>query len=389
MLVPDFTPIVRDAYEEILERVPDAGGLAHHNQRMNDGLSEAALREVLLRSEEYAIKNPLPSAGGLALRVQGNRFVNARDEVVTLLGAIVCCEDAKRNGWPLVTLETIDLFAAHRLNYTHCRTGPFTVAGEEDPSYVGYVSLADGRVDLERFYPPFFARCRAIAARARQQRLYVEFDLVDRWVRQHGESDLPQVDPWSARNNVQGLEAGGLAIFESAPGPIPERWVRKVVSELGEFENVLFQVGNEGFKRFSEAWEVGVYDMVKDELRRHGFPDRLVATNTHDPGLESRLDYVTRHERVAQQPGPKPILVTEYAPLPPEEVIRQVRRARRLGTMFMYWRGDHSQGEWESTLAQLREIVSAEAVPIPALPPAAKGPATARPARRRAASRSR
>jgi hypothetical protein len=48
--MPDFTPIVSDAYQEILERSPDPGGLAHFNERMNLGLSEAELREILLRS---------------------------------------------------------------------------------------------------------------------------------------------------------------------------------------------------------------------------------------------------------------------------------------------------------------------------------------------------
>jgi hypothetical protein len=361
--MPDFTLIIRDAYEEILERPPDPGGLAHFNERLNEGLSEATLREALLRSEEYAVKNPLPSPGGMALRVDGNRFVDQRGEVVTLLGAIICCEDAKRNGWPQVSLETLDLFAANSLNYTHCRLGPFTVAGEDDPIHVGYLTAPDGRADLDQFHAPFWTRVRAIAARARQHRIYVEFDLVDRWVRQHGETDLPQVDPWSARNNVQGVEVGGLGIFERAPAPIHERWIRKAVAELGEFENVLFQVGNEGFKRFSVAWEVGVYQMVKDELGRRGFPDRLVATNTHDPDLESRLDYITRHDQAAPRAGAKPILVTEYPPLPPDEVLRQVRRGRRFGTMFMYWRGDHVQGQWISTLGELRGIVRGAAPP--------------------------
>jgi len=358
--MPDFTPIIQEAYQEILERLADPGGLASYNQRMNQGLSEAMLRETLLRSPEYAARNP---ERGMALHVEGNQFVNARGEVVALLGAIVCCEDAKRNGWPLVTLEALDLFAANRLNYTHCRLGPFTVAGEGDPIYVGYVTVPDGRVDLDQFSAPFWSRGRAIAARARQLRIYVEFDLIDRWVRQHGESDMPAIDPWSARNNIQGTEAGGLAIFESAPRPLHERWVRKAVAELGEFENVLFQVGNEGFKRFSLAWERGVYDIVKDELRRRGLPDRLVATNTQNADLESRLDYATRHTQEAQQPGPKPILVTEYGSLPSAEVIRQVRLARGRGTMFMYWRGDHGQAEWEATLAALRGIVGEQSAP--------------------------
>ena len=178
---------------------------------------------------------------------------------------------------------------------------------------------------------------------------------MDRWVRQHGASDLPFVDPWSAHNNIQGFEAGRLRIFRSAPKEIHERWIRKAVSELGEFESTLFQVGNEGFKRFSAAWEVGVYDIVKDELSVQGLSDRLVATNTHDPELEGRLDYVTRHSREAQAAGPKPIIVNEYSPLASDEVIRQVRRARGFGTAFMYWRGDDDRSEWLRTLGELRD----------------------------------
>jgi hypothetical protein len=362
--MPDFARVIGDAYEEILERPPDPGGLASFNQLMNGGMTEAALREALLRSPEFAAKNPSVPPDGLALHVEGNRFVDARGEAVSLLGAIVCCAEAKQNGWPLVSLETLDLFASHRLNYTHCRLGPFTVAGEDDPLYVGYVTQPNGRVDLDQFFAGFWERTRAIANRARQLRIYVEFDLVDRWVRQHGEEDMPAIDPWSRANNVQDMDAGGLAIFEAAPRPIHERWIRKAVAELGEFDNVLFQVGNEGFKRFSAAWELGVYDLVKDELRRRGFPDRLVATNTQDATLESRLDYIARHDVVAQEAGAKPILVNEYPSLPRAEVVRQVRRAQRLGTMFMYWRGDHARDEWEGTLRDLEAIRASAARPV-------------------------
>jgi hypothetical protein len=361
--MPNFRHVVRDAYVDILRRAPDPGGLEGYNTAMNQGLTLEQLRESLIRSAEYASRfpegPPAPSAD-MSLRVAGNAFVDPRGETVRLLGAIVCCEDAKANGWPLVGLDVLDLFAAHRLNYTHCRLGPFTVAGEGDPGFVGYSTAADGRVDLEQFNAGFWDRCRSVATRARERRIYVEFDLVDRWVRQHGESDLPHVDPWAGRNNVQGAEAGGLGIFEGAPQAIHERWVRKAVSELGGFDNVLFQVGNEGFKSFSTAWEVGVHDLVKDELRRRGLPDRLVGTNTHDPDLEARLDYIARHAPEAQPAGGKPILVNEYSTLPSDEVLRQVRRSRGFGTMFMYWRGDHSSDEWNRTLAALeREVATA------------------------------
>lgn len=356
--MPDFRRVVRDAYLDILLRLPDTGGLEHHNRILNEGLTLDGVREGLLRSPEYAERFPSePAPGDLALHVEGNQFVNPRGVRVELLGAIVCCEEAKENGWPLVNLDVLDLFAQRRQNYTHCRLGPFTEAGEEGAIYVGYVTVNDGRVDLDRFNAQFWDRCRAIAGRARQLGIYVEFDLIDRWVRQHGETDLPEHDPWSARNNIQGVEAGGLAIFDRAPQPIHESWVRKAVAELGGFDNVLFQVGNEGFKGFSVEWEVGVYDIVKDELRRRAFSDRLVATNTGDPDLEGRLDYITRHQGRAQPAGSKPILVNEYSPLTPDEVLTQVREAHRLGTMFMYWRGGHARAEWEGTLVELEREV--------------------------------
>ena len=56
--MPDFRPVITLAYMRILGRPPDAGGLETYNRAMNSGLSEAQMRESLLRSNEYAIKNP-------------------------------------------------------------------------------------------------------------------------------------------------------------------------------------------------------------------------------------------------------------------------------------------------------------------------------------------
>jgi len=65
--MPNFGRIISLAYMRILERPPDPGGLDSYNRLMNDGLTEAMMRESLLRSAEYASKNP-DLAGASAVR---------------------------------------------------------------------------------------------------------------------------------------------------------------------------------------------------------------------------------------------------------------------------------------------------------------------------------
>src|ERR671919_2365956 len=56
----NYERIIAQAYREILSREPDSSGLAHYNAEMNAGMTEAALREALLRSAEYAQRFPDP-----------------------------------------------------------------------------------------------------------------------------------------------------------------------------------------------------------------------------------------------------------------------------------------------------------------------------------------
>jgi hypothetical protein len=77
--MPNFAPVILDAYEEILVRQADAGGLAHYNRLMNQGMSEAEMREELLRSPEYAVKNPDPGISnrlGLNVHIPSNAMLD-------------------------------------------------------------------------------------------------------------------------------------------------------------------------------------------------------------------------------------------------------------------------------------------------------------------------
>jgi polysaccharide biosynthesis protein PslG len=82
--MPDFGRIVGAAYEEILEREPDPGGLENFNRLMNEGMSEAGMREALLRSPEFARKNPdLPARLGLNVHIPSEAIL---DDVALGLG---------------------------------------------------------------------------------------------------------------------------------------------------------------------------------------------------------------------------------------------------------------------------------------------------------------
>lgn len=56
--MPDFGRVITLAYMRILGRPPDPGGLDNYNRLMNMGMTEAQMRETLIRSPEYASKNP-------------------------------------------------------------------------------------------------------------------------------------------------------------------------------------------------------------------------------------------------------------------------------------------------------------------------------------------
>jgi hypothetical protein len=56
--LPSFRHVIEAAYLRILGRAADPGGLAHWDAQMNAGLSEAGMREALIRSEEYRLGNP-------------------------------------------------------------------------------------------------------------------------------------------------------------------------------------------------------------------------------------------------------------------------------------------------------------------------------------------
>ena len=65
--MPDFGRIINLAYMRILRRPADPGGLETYDRLMNQGMTEAMMRESLLRSPEYAANNPDVAQTGRAV----------------------------------------------------------------------------------------------------------------------------------------------------------------------------------------------------------------------------------------------------------------------------------------------------------------------------------
>lgn len=256
------------------------------------------------------------------LQVEGTRFS------VPLRGAVVCCERAKENGWPLVNVKALRALAAEGVNWTHVRLGPYP-PGAEGPAFAAYA--ADGS-----WNPAFWQKVRRILSTAAALGIYVEVDVIDAWAFEHGRTAFGQDCSAMAR----------------APDRRHLRWIRKVAEETGAFPNVMYQVGNETFDcDASPAWELGVRDALRAAL---GERRRLIGTNSHDPELEEQFDYAARHVDEAQAPPGRPVIVNESRALTPAAFEEQLRAAERLGSTFVLWRGTMNERQWKRALALLR-----------------------------------
>jgi hypothetical protein len=304
--------------------------------------------------------NPVPTptpppSPSMALRVQGNRLLLADGSDPRILGTIAGSV-GDEPGWPLVSVEVLDAVKAAGLNWTHVRTGPFTAEGEA-PQFAFYAKVPSGKYDLTKHNADFFGLLRTRISEARLRRIYVEVDLpMDRWPVQH------RLSPWQAENNVQGEEHSGLSIFQSAPDPVHEAALRKIVAETCEFDNVVYSEGNEAFKSDSAAWASRVVQIVRELC-----PGRPIGANSAEGAAQA--DFTIFHQNAAPAPvaNGHPVEVNEFEePNPtPNGVIAQALKADRTGGYYMYWRGNHTPKQWSDTLIELGKIRAGTPPPTP------------------------
>lgn len=310
------------------------------------------------------------------LMVKGTSFIDgATGKVFRMMGPEACCEDSKSGGWPGVNEQFIRLAKEHGANIVFMRLGPYTMEGEpKAPMFVGdktlysfepYIRLKHPTPGYHSMYnprdgfePSYWPRQRRIVEIARDAGLMVMVDIADAWLMRNNRT---QVIEGTVVQTICAWESCEPTIKLSPPRTWHARWTEEITKQLGRYPNVLFSIGNEAFlpkNQVGPKWEFGIRDIVRAQEKKYGYVRHLIGTNSMLPEIEKGVDFVIEHGPVAHAPRwNKPLVNTESSDkLDARAWGVEARRARRLGSAMMLWRGNMLEAEWQGALDDMQKI---------------------------------
>ncbi|GAB6164137.1 hypothetical protein JCM19992_01370 [Thermostilla marina] len=186
---------------------------------------------------------------------------------------------------------------------------------------------ADGlpKFDLEQFDESFFRRLRARVEAAREHRIYVAVMLFQGFsVEQKGTDgvDPHKGNPWeghpfNAQNNINGIDGDlnhdgeGIEVHTLADPQITrlqERFVAKVIDTLGDLDNVVWEICNEGH-RGSLAWQDHMARFIRETEKKRSLQHPIGITGAPlgtKELLSTSADWIapTGKQWLSDPPGP-------------------------------------------------------------------------------------
>lgn len=127
------------------------------------------------------------------------------------------------------------------------------------------------KFDLSQFNPAYFERLRERVAAAGKRGIYVSVMLFEGWGLRHGNRGRAAPDGWAwrshpfhPRNNINDLGLGGPddlsaevhRLGNAKVNDLQAAYIRKVVDTVNDFDNVLYEVINEGGQKEWDWWVV-------------------------------------------------------------------------------------------------------------------------------------
>ena len=268
-------------------------------------------------------------------------------------GAIQCCMPFQPAGtpinsrWPLASEAWMDHTGAHGANYFHFRMGPFYGDANHEVEWADVGGPYGG--SGPEWNAAFWAEVRTLAWYAGTRSANVEVVVVDTWYCKHAQIGWEDQEmPWP----VDDVEACGRS---ASPGQ--ERFIRKVVEELGCLANLTWLTDNEGgnISGTRREWYEWVHAVIRDEEQRTGCGIvHLVGTN-HTDFADGPFDYVTTHARApltAPFAGKHSANNERNPAFSPVEEHASFCAARAAGLHWWLWRAGMDDADFEETLGR-------------------------------------
>lgn len=288
----------------------------------------------------------------LLLRQEAGKLTRASQPHL-LFGAIPCWDgdEVDHGGWPGFDQAWIDYCKGFGVNALHLRLGPAC----KDDRWANGLNFGTGPYlgdDINKgFSEEWWARVRGMIEAAGRAGMNVEVDLIDGWIMKHagpGWGDFPC--PWPPED----VEAATNRMTHTQVV-----WLRKAVSELGWYANVIWQDSNEcGVSgRYRPEWTLDMGRLVRElEQEVGGGVVHMFGTCSGNEIAESHpvVDYTSTHRETGID-GPhlnKFRQNNEHnPPYTPQQEHALYCAARSAGQAWWFWRGGMPKSQMDETLA--------------------------------------
>lgn len=310
---------------------------------------------------------PGPIAGEMLLTADGPKIFAGGAQILPFM-AVQCCMEAPaavgNSRWPLASESWMDYTRPYGANFYHMRLGPFYGDAQHEGEWADVGGPYQGGPGSE-FNQPFWDKVRELVKYAADHSAWVEINIIDTWYCKHAQWGDQEM-PWSR----EAIEACG----RTAGNPEQERFLRKAVSELGCFGNVIWLLDNEGdqIDGADKIWWAWQRDVIRSEEQASGCQLRhLVGAG---PDFGDVGDYVYTHSKntLVEPLWGKWTLNNERNPAgTPEREAANFAAARNAGLAWAFWRAGMTEEEMVETLQRFKDVLGG--TPIGCYPPDPEG----------------
>ena len=284
-------------------------------------------------------------------------------------------ESGLDNDPPFDFTAYLDLLEGHNHNFIrlwvweHGMRAPWT----NDPvcfTPLPYL-LSGSKYDLNAWNPTYFERLRQRVELAAARGIYVSIMLFQGW--SLNKTGNPEGDPWLAHpfngvNNINGVDVpiGGLVdddinpTLHSLGNPEvlarQEAYIRKVIDTVNYFDNVLYEIINEGG---STAWQyhmieyIHTYERGKPKQHPVGMTHRIAPEQFNSDLFNSPADWISPGQEPQNCLHPGSIYLQDYRndPIPADG-----RKVILSDTDHLWGHGGNHKWVWKSFLRGMNPI---------------------------------